>query len=43
MHRQYPEVRSILARAAKEDPSEYVRKEAAGLLGRFPQASPSHK
>lgn len=43
MHRQYPEVRSILARAAKEDPSEYVRKEAAGLLGRFPQASPSRK
>jgi hypothetical protein len=43
MHRQYPEVRSILARAAKDDASEYVRKEAAGLLGRLQSASPGHK
>ena len=43
MHRQFPEVRGILARAAKEDPSEYVRKEAAGLLGRLQPASPGHK
>jgi hypothetical protein len=43
MHRQYPEVRTILARAAKEDASEYVRKEAAGLLGRLQSASPGHK
>jgi len=43
MHRQYPEVRAILARAAKEDASEYVRKEAAGLLGRLQLASPGHK
>jgi HEAT repeat protein len=43
MHRQYPEVRTVLARAAKEDASEYVRKEAAGLLGRLQSASPGHK
>lgn len=43
MHRQFPEVRSILAHAAKQDTSEYVRKEAAGLLGRFPVAAPSRK
>jgi hypothetical protein len=35
MHHQFPEVRSILARSAKDDPSEYVRKEAAGLLGQL--------
>jgi len=43
MYKQFPEVRSILAHAAKQDPSEYVRKEAAGLLGRFPAATPSRK
>ncbi|HEV7519845.1 MAG TPA: HEAT repeat domain-containing protein [Candidatus Angelobacter sp.] len=43
MHRQFPEVRSILVRAAKEDPSEYVRKEAAGLLGTLQPAAPAHK
>lgn len=43
MHRQFPEVRTILTRAAKEDPSEYVRKEAAGLLGRLQAAPPGHK
>ncbi|MCU1220318.1 MAG: hypothetical protein JWN42_1515 [Candidatus Angelobacter sp.] len=43
MHRQFPEVRSILLRAAKEDPSEYVRKEAAGLLETLQPAAPAHK
>ena len=43
MHGQYPEVRRMLARAAKNDPSEYVRKEAARLLERLLAQSPRHK
>jgi hypothetical protein len=43
MHKQFPEVRSILTQAAKDDPSEYVRKEAAGLLGTLQPTAPAHK
>jgi hypothetical protein len=43
MHRHYPEVRTMLARAAKNDPSEYVRKEAARLLEQLRASSPRHK
>jgi HEAT repeats len=43
MHKQFPEVRSILTQAAKDDPSEYVRREAAGLLGTFPARPPASK
>ena len=43
MNKQFPEVRGILTRAAKDDPSEYVRKEAAGLLGSLPAKAPGHK
>jgi hypothetical protein len=43
MYRQYPEVRSLLAHAAKDDSSEYVRKEAARLLEQLQASSPRHK
>lgn len=32
MYRQFPEVRNLLEQSAAKDPSEYVRKAAAGLL-----------
>jgi hypothetical protein len=43
MRKKFPEVLAILTGAAKDDPSEYVRKEAAGLLGTLPPPPPPRK